>query len=758
VSANSNWSTQQLAEFLTGISTCETEEVATELAIERAAEALEAEVAFYIRNGEIVQSIGFPAGSITDDPLSALVDGDANSIDVPGIGETPALVVPVVGELGGHIVVARVGNSFEAGEASLVRAMGRALSLTVGGLKTLAAERERRELLAKLSRIQRSISHHAPLQEVLDAISEGASELLGEPIAGLTLLDPENPGQLVTRSMVGLEPAAQEHVRRIPLSIGSPSMAIERDEVVVIDDYQTAQGTHPYMVKTGLQASIAAPVREAGKVVGALTVGSRTKGRRFSSAEREALTAFADHASLALTDARLTSQVDRALHDQLTGLPNRSFLIDRIGERVDADADAAVIAFDLDHFRGINDRIGHGAGDRLLVELSRRLRDELGPEALTTRLEGDTFAVLTSQAEAEDLARRTLELVARPFEVDGRELRTSASIGLVLTASDPDEFLHSADLAMNRAKRNGGARVVVYESSMHSELMTRLKLQDDLARALEREEIQAHFQPKVDFRTAKVIGVEALVRWAHPERGLVGPADFLELAEAGGHMRALTERVIEYSTRAAGDWWRSGLGLQLSVNLSASTFSERDWRIDEFVARTLAQTGLPGNALQFEITEDALMGDSDEAAAALRRLSDLGAGISIDDFGTGYSSLGRLRDLPIDELKIDRSFIMNLVEDEGDMTIVRSTIHLAHQMGLQVVAEGVETQEAWRQLRKMGCERAQGFLIAKPMPAREIPAWIAAWSQRSREFRDPSRARRGPAKPKALAKPAAATA
>jgi EAL domain-containing protein (putative c-di-GMP-specific phosphodiesterase class I) len=292
---------------------------------------------------------------------------------------------------------------------------------------------------------------------------------------------------------------------------------------------------------------------------------------------------------------------------------------------------------------------------------------------------------------------------------------------------------------------------------MHTELVKRLELQDDLARALDEDEIVAYFQPTVDLRSARVIGVEALVRWDHPERGLVSPAEFLPLAEAGGHMRALTERVIEFSTRAAGDWWHSGLGQQLSVNLAPSSLSDPDWKLDEFVAKALARTGLPGKALQFEVTEDALMADHEVVAKTLKMLSKLGATISIDDFGTGHSSLGRLKSLPIDELKIDRSFILDLTADE-DKTIVRSTIHLAHQMGLQVVAEGVETEEAWRQLRSMGCERAQGFLISKPLPAREVPAWLASWNQKARQLSSTKRVqRRSKAAAKRAIRPAEAT-
>jgi EAL domain-containing protein (putative c-di-GMP-specific phosphodiesterase class I) len=262
---------------------------------------------------------------------------------------------------------------------------------------------------------------------------------------------------------------------------------------------------------------------------------------------------------------------------------------------------------------------------------------------------------------------------------------------------------------------------------------------EELARALGEGEIQAFYQPTVDLRNARVIGVEALVRWAHPERGIVGPKDFLGLAEASGQMRPLTERIIEVATRTAGDWWHSGFGLQLSVNLPNSLFAQPDWKLHEFVSRTMAESALPQGALQFEVTEAAVMTDPELALRTLTDLSKAGATISVDDFGTGLFSLTNLMSLPIDELKVDTSFVLGLPGSETGKTIVRSTIHLAHQMGMRVVAEGVETEEAWRLLRSMGCERAQGFLIAEPLPAREIPAWLAAWNQRARELRATSR-------------------
>jgi EAL domain-containing protein (putative c-di-GMP-specific phosphodiesterase class I) len=268
----------------------------------------------------------------------------------------------------------------------------------------------------------------------------------------------------------------------------------------------------------------------------------------------------------------------------------------------------------------------------------------------------------------------------------------------------------------------------------------------DLAEALSADRIEVHFLPTVDLRSTRVVGVEALVRWDHPDRGLLRPGAFLQQA-AADDLRPLTERVLQLSAQAAGDWWRSGLKLQLSVNLPVAAFLATDWKLHELTARTIEENRLPADALTFEITEDAAMLEG--ASETLAKLSRIGVGISIDDFGVGQFSISRLARLPLVELKIDRSFVAAL-GDEDDRRTVRSTIHLAHQLGLQVVAEGVETDEAWRTLRSMGCERAQGFLIAEPLPAREVPAWLASWNQRARELGSTGRLRRfGKRPPKA---------
>jgi EAL domain-containing protein (putative c-di-GMP-specific phosphodiesterase class I) len=291
----------------------------------------------------------------------------------------------------------------------------------------------------------------------------------------------------------------------------------------------------------------------------------------------------------------------------------------------------------------------------------------------------------------------------------------------------------------------------LFEPGLGPELLERLALQDELAAAFDRGEIQTYFLPAVDLRTARVTGVEALARWFHPERGILPPADFLGIAESGGLMPAITERVIELGLQAAGDWWRSGLRVELSVNLPGAALTEPEQRPQEFLRKILAHAGLPSEALRFDLPEDAVMRASDPTEA-LQRLTRGGNSISIDDFGTGHTALGRLKRLAIDELKIDRSLIRALARG-GDKALVRSTIHLARQLGLRVVAEGVEEEETWRQLRGMGCDAAQGFLIAAPMPAREFPAWIASWDARGRELNTMQREPLAVTKPRRPRKP-----
>jgi EAL domain-containing protein (putative c-di-GMP-specific phosphodiesterase class I) len=365
-----------------------------------------------------------------------------------------------------------------------------------------------------------------------------------------------------------------------------------------------------------------------------------------------------------------------------------------------------------------------GATDRT-AELLRELADCDGDAAATRlaleRASDAVGAELCVYADG-DLLEGACSEASLLVPVHGR-LRGH----LVLARSDRqfDDAEREETLAIARA-------LSLYEPGPDAELLERLALQDELPAALRRNEIQVHFLPKVELATARVTGIEALARWLHPKRGLLLPADFIGLAESGGLISVLTERVLQLASRAAGDWWRSGLELELSVNLPADALADPTRRLERAVTAALSQSRLPAEALRFDVTEDAVMGASDPAGA-LQGIRDLGASISIDDFGTGHTALGRLKRLAVDELKIDRSFI-RAVARGGDKALVRSTVHLARQMGLRVVAEGVDTEGVWRLLRGMGCDAAQGFLIGAPMPAREFLAWIASWDARGRKL------------------------
>jgi EAL domain-containing protein (putative c-di-GMP-specific phosphodiesterase class I) len=368
-------------------------------------------------------------------------------------------------------------------------------------------------------------------------------------------------------------------------------------------------------------------------------------------------------------------------------------------------------------------------------------------------LENDGAAIRLALQRASDAAGTELCVY-----VDGEHLEGASSEAalvapvhgrlrghLVLARTDRD--FESAE----RERVYAIARALSLFDPEVADLLDRLALQDELASALRGDEIQTYFLPKVDMRTARVTGVEALVRWFHPQRGVLPPSDFLDLAEVGGLMGALTERVIELATRAAGDWWRSGLQPEVSINLPAEALAAPDPRFAEIVRAALADSGLPAKALRFEVTEDAVM-TAAGPSAALEPLTRLGASISVDDFGTGHTSLDRLERLTADEVKIDRSFIRALSRG-GEKGVVRSTVHLVRQLGLRIVAEGVETEDTWRQLRGMGCDAAQGFLIGAPMPAREFLAWIASWDARGRELNTISRTHIGPAKSRQRSRP-----
>ena len=419
-----------------------------------------------------------------------------------------------------------------------------------------------------------------------------------------------------------------------------------------------------------------------------------------------------------------------ALTDELTGLANWRLFGDRLRAALgDGDAPLAVAMVDLDRFKELNDTLGHHAGDALLTQLGPRLREVVGDEGLVARLGGDEFALLlpgAGLARASELARRVGVALQTPFEVDGLEVVMDASMGVALCPDDgvdADSLLQRADVAMYQAKeaRTG---FQAYDPARDRHSRERLALMAELRRALERDELVLHYQPKVELATGRVAGVEALVRWQHPVHGLRGPGAFLPHAEHTALMRPLTLHVLETALSQLADWRGLGLDLHVAVNLAVQNLL--DLRTPGQVGDLLARYGLPPSALTLEVTESLMLYDPQRAGEVLADLSDLGVGLALDDFGTGYSSLEHLKRLPVSELKIDKSFVLTMDRDPADRAIVASTAALGRSLGLRVVAEGVESAASASVLAAIGCDLAQGFHYSPAVSAERLPGLVRA--------------------------------
>jgi diguanylate cyclase (GGDEF)-like protein/PAS domain S-box-containing protein len=418
----------------------------------------------------------------------------------------------------------------------------------------------------------------------------------------------------------------------------------------------------------------------------------------------------------------------RAFHDPLTDLPNRQLFMDRLGQALRRTGRrhkrVAVLFMDLDGFKGVNDSLGHEVGDLLLTVVAQRLRHCLRPEDTLARFGGDEFVVLIEAlddpAQAVQVAERITEEIRRPFILEGRDQYVNASIGISLgdaRTHDPDDLLREADTAMYRAKDEGGD-FRVFNPAMYERAFTRFEAENDLRRAVEQGEFVVHYQPMVDLRTGEWWGMEALVRWDHPERGLLEPSEFVPVAEESGLVIPMGEQILREACSRAKEWQGGNPRIPspvMSVNLSASQLSRLD--LAETVERVLGETGLEGSRLMLDVTETVYVQVLAANTAILDRLRSLGVRFSIDDFGTGYSSLSYLKRLPADAIKIDQSFVKGLGEDLEDTAVVRMIIELAHTLGLEVIAEGVETEEQATLLNEMGCDFAQGYHFSKPLPA-----------------------------------------
>ena len=420
----------------------------------------------------------------------------------------------------------------------------------------------------------------------------------------------------------------------------------------------------------------------------------------------------------------------QATHDTLTGLPNRLLLGNRLRQALQqGDGCTGVLLIDLDRFKEVNDTLGHHHGDLLLAAIGPRLARVLRPRDSLARLSGDEFAVvlpdLPDAQAALVLARRVLQSLHESFDLDGVAVDVEASIGLSVAPDDgvdPEQLLRQADAAMYEAKELS-AGVVAYRSDRDSPAPSRLALLGELRRALDGEEIVVHYQPQVDLSTRQLCGLEALIRWEHPERGTLAPAAFLPVAETTGLITRFTLRVLDLVLAQTRAWLDQRRAVPVAVNLSARCL--HDAQLPDIVAAALTRHRVPARLLRLEITESAIMGDPARALQILRRLSAAGVRLSLDDFGTGYSSMSYLRELPVDELKVDRTFVTDMTGDVKDHLLVRTAVELGHNLGLSVVAEGVEDESTMSALGQLGCDVAQGYLLARPMSATALDLWRA---------------------------------
>lgn len=480
---------------------------------------------------------------------------------------------------------------------------------------------------------------------------------------------------------------------------------------------------------------IVVPLRSGTAVVGCLEVADRLHDlATFGAADVRLLETLAAHAAVAVENSRLVDRLRYdAYHDTTTGLPNRRRLVEAVEAAIAVDPVpdevVALLEFDIDALRGVNETLGHKAGDRLLAEVGRRLRSHAPDGALVARLGGDEFAVLLRSSGVDCVVALATELrrvAIEPFPLENFTIEVGAAVGVVLFpdhGDDSESLFRRVDAATDAAKALPRG-VAVYTATMESRSVHRLGLVPELRRAIEQDELTVHYQPKVALSTRELIGVECLVRWHHPDQGLLMPGEFVPVAEHTGLIGPLTRWVLRAALAECRRWQDAGRPLGVSVNLSARTLEDPDFPDD--LDALLAEAGVPAGLLTLEIIEGGALTDAERPLATLRRLSDRGVRLSLDDFGVGTSSFSYLRTIPVHEIKIDRSFVLGMNTDAADLGIVRSIVGLGQHLGLSVVAEGVESERALAHLEEMGCDIAQGFLFARPLPPDRLESWVTA--------------------------------
>jgi diguanylate cyclase (GGDEF)-like protein len=587
-------------------------------------------------------------------------------------------------------------------------------------------------LLAEQAYVLDLIARDAPLMEILNVLAKVIESEASGARCAVLLLDEGRETLTVAAAPslidVGLHEADGLLVG--PEAGASGTAAFRREPVVTTDVARDPlwHESRQMALARGIRAAWSNPIITADgeRVLGVLTVYF-DEPRRPSAAESGLLELAAHLADIAIERTHAQAQLaHQAAHDALTGLPNRVVFLDRIALALArtqrSRSSVAVLFLDLDRFKFINDSLGHHAGDRLLRALSKRLQEVVRPGDTVARFGGDEFTILcegiADEAHALAIAERVGQVATAPFSLGDAEVFVTMSIGIALASGGrvrPESLVENADAAMYRAKARGGGRREVFDQAMRARAKRRLAMHSSLYRAVERGEFRVLYQPIHNLASGRPLGAEALVRWEHPDRGLIEPGEFIALAEETGLIVPIGTQVLREACRQARTWQVAGRRLGIKVNLSARQFAHPN--LGGVVAEILAETGIDPATVYLEITETVLMEDVESTSTALAQLKSLGVSLTVDDFGTGYSSLAYLKRFPVDELKVDRAFVAGLLSDQEDSAIVAAVINLAHTLGLQSVAEGVETAEQLAKLRELGCDIGQGYYFGRPLPA-----------------------------------------
>lgn len=603
--------------------------------------------------------------------------------------------------------------------------------------------------------LQESLGEHSVMHELLDQgrrmMNAGLAEIILFPGDG------EKSG---IRSVLGPGDVQRtQHLHLDPTEGVWARVASEGHGLLFVPPLENER-LNAYLESEGIDGAVVAPLFGGGKTVGTLLVGNRLGDvANFDQSDVKMLETLAAHAGMSLEKGRLLESLREqaatneylAKHDPLTGLFNRARFRDRVDSAIGEGSKnpiAAVMLMDLDRFKEINDTLGHQVGDRVLTEVAVRLRAVL-PDVTIARLGGDEFAFFFTGLERMEDARRraayVTEALRQPFVVDDIRIDVSGSIGVTvypLHAHDADALLQRADVAMYEAKRLHTS-CEVYEPGQDTYSPGRLALAGELGDAIDKGLLQVYYQPIVDLQANVVVGAEALTRWDHPTDGPISPAEFIPLAEHTGLIKSLTIHVLREAMTQCVNWRQMDPDFFIAVNLSPRSLA--DEALEKVVESVLDETDAPPDALHLEITEGSIMADPDRALAVLERFTAMGIKISVDDFGTGHSSLAYLKRLPVESLKIDRSFVMGMRDDENDEIIVRSTVDLARNLGLSAVAEGIEGPEVQARLAEMGCRYGQGFHIGRPMPDEKMSSWLVA--HRAVHIKKPREIRERPPRP-----------